>query len=179
MSIDFNSIMSLVALRSLRTQQAKFAQATRRLAGGERITAAADDPAGTIAAASMHASLAALDAESQTNERALVVTSIADGALGQISDLLDQARGLVAANANAGGLSDEERSANQVEIDAILASVDRLSQDTKFAGKPLLDGSGAVSASGQSLAFGNTRTDHLGKVTVDGVDHTLAQRRGA
>jgi flagellin len=139
-----------------------------------RINSASDDPAGLIAAASLHSSLAELDAETQTNQRALVVTSIADGAMGQISDLLDQAKGLVAANANTGGLSDEERSANQVEIDAIVSSVDRLAQNTTFAGKPLLDGTATVSASGNSLALGNLSSDQIGKVTVDGVDHTLA-----
>jgi flagellin len=177
MSLELNNIVSLMALRSVRLQQAKVAQATARLASGERLNHAADDPAGLIASASMHASLAALDAESQTNERALVVTSIADGALGQISDLLDQAKGLVAANANTSGLSAEERSANQVEIDAILSSVDRLASDTKFGGKPLLDGSATISASGNSLTLASGKSDQLGNTTVDGATHTLADLR--
>jgi flagellin len=177
MSLELNNIVSFMALRSVRLQQAKVAQATARLASGERLNHAADDPAGLIASASMHASLAALDAESQTNERALVVTSIADGALGQISDLLDQAKGLVAANANTSGLSVEERSANQVEIDAILSSVDRLASDTKFGGKPLLDGSATISASGNSLTLASVKSDQLGSTTVDGETHTLADLR--
>ncbi len=174
MSIDFNSIIGLMSMRGLQTQQTLLAQANKRLATGLRINSASDDPAGLIAAASLHSSLAELDAESQTNERALVVTSIADGAMGQISDLLDQAKGLVAANASTGGLSDEERSANQVEIDAIMSSVDRLAQNTTFAGKPLLDGTATVSASGNSLSLPNVASDQLGKVTVDGVDYSLA-----
>src|SRR4051812_9150887 len=70
--------------------------------------------------------LADLDSQSQSLERAVLATSIADGAMAQIGDLLAQAKEFVSANANSAGLSDDEKAANQMEIDSIVASVDRL-----------------------------------------------------
>ncbi|HTL28279.1 MAG TPA: flagellin [Tepidisphaeraceae bacterium] len=174
MSIDLNSIMTLTALRTRQANQLAFARASARLATGKQINSAADNPAGLIASASMNATLAALDAEANTNQRALVVTSIADGALGQASELLDQAKGLVAANANSTGLSDEERAANQLEIDSIIASVDRLSGDTRFAGKTLLDGTATVAAPGARLSLGSIKSSDIGQVTDGGTTCTLA-----
>jgi flagellin len=177
MSVDFNILSTLVALSSVQQSQSAVLRANQQLATGERINSAVDDPAGLIASVSMQATLAALDAETQTNPRAVVVTTIADGAMGQVSDLLDQAKGLVEANANTSGLSDDERAANQTEIDAILSSVDRLASTTQFAGKPLLDGTATVAASGSELTLGSVKTTDLGQVTVDSTSYTLADLR--
>jgi flagellin len=122
----------------------------------------------------MDATLAVLDAESTANERAINVADTADGALGQISDMLGQAKSLVVANANDAGLSPEEKQANQLEIDSIMSSVNRIASDTNFNGQNLLDGSGFVAASGQKLSISSADTDHLGKTTIDSSNYSLS-----
>lgn len=145
-----------------------------RLATARRINTAADDPAGLIASQSLDATLAALDAETRANERAVVEADTADGALGEISDMLAQAKGLVVANANDAGLSADEKAANQLQLDSILSTVDRVSSSTSFLGRKLLDGSGSVGASGATFAIAGTSSSRIGKTTDTGTTYSLA-----
>jgi len=65
----------------------------------------------------------------------------ADSALSQISNLLNDIRGLVIEAANTGVLSDEQIAANQLQVDSSLEAIDRIAQVTTFQGRKLLDGS--------------------------------------
>jgi flagellin len=115
--------------------------AMERLATGQRINRAKDDPAGLISSEQLREVIAVLEAESRSSERADYVAQTADSALGEISEQLIEARGLAVANANSAGLSDAEREANQMAIDAAVQSVERIARTTTFNGRPLLDGS--------------------------------------
>jgi flagellin-like hook-associated protein FlgL len=167
-------------LNSLRAQRA-FGFATRQrnqsltqLSTGLRINRAADNPAGLIASEQLSQTLAALDAESSANQRASDIASTADGALGQVSDLLGQAKALTTANANTGGLSADERAANQMELDSIVSTVNRLSSSTTFNGQKLLDGNATISASGKSIKIDSAAASNLGKTDVSGTTYSLA-----
>jgi flagellin-like hook-associated protein FlgL len=169
-----SSINSLRAQRAFRSASQLRNQSLAQLATGRRINRAADDPAGLIASEQLGQTLAVLDAETSANERASDQAGAADGALGQVSDLLTQAKSLVNANANTGALSPEEKAGNQVEIDSILSTVNRLSTSTTFGGRRLLDGSTTLSASGNSFAIQSVATTNLGKTDVAGTTYTLA-----
>jgi flagellin len=54
---------------------------------------------------------------------------------------LNQIRGLVQEGLNKGALSQDEIDANQLQIDTALSAINRISSNTSFAGKKLLDGS--------------------------------------
>jgi flagellin len=164
----------LVTLRAAKLNRLALNQSLNRLATGSRINRAADNPAGLIASMTMDATLAALDAESTANQRAMNMSDTADAALGQVSDLLGEAKALVSANANSAGLSAEERHANQLEIDSILASVDRIARTTSFNGQKLLDGTATIGASGQELSVGSTMSKNLGQVTIDSAEYDLS-----
>ena len=101
----------------------------RRLATGRRINSGKDDPAGLIAATQLEAQLAVLDAESRSIQRAHVNANVADGHLTQLSSMTNELRGLLAASANTGALSDAEIAANQMQIDNLSQSIQRFSQD--------------------------------------------------
>ena len=58
----------------------------------------------------------------------------ASGGLGQVSDLLNQLQGLVNQSANTGGLSAGEISANQLQVDSILSTINRIANSTNFNG---------------------------------------------
>jgi flagellin len=172
---SISSISNLLrAQRAFRSNTQNRAQSLAQLATGFRINRGADDPAGLIASESLRQTLATLDAETSANERASAQANTADGALGQISGLLTEAKSLVAANANDAGLSAEEKSANQLQIDSILSTVDRLSSTTSFGGRKLLDGSTTLSASGKSFAIDSASTENLGTTDVAGTTYTLA-----
>jgi len=174
MSALFN-LSSLVAQRYARLNTAAYNSSLMRLATGRRINRGADDPAGLIASESLSSTLAALDAETTANERAMSQASTADAAVGEVSGLLTEAKRLVSANANSAGLSPDEKAANQMELDAVLASVNRVSNTTSFNGAKLLDGSFTIAASGQKLAVGSVAAASIGKVDVgSNTTYTLA-----
>jgi flagellin len=73
--------------------------------------------------------------------RASQIISTADSALGQVSNLLNDIRGLVVEAANSGALSPDEIAANQLQVDSSLEAINRIAQTTTFQGRKLLDGS--------------------------------------
>ncbi|MBC8106163.1 MAG: hypothetical protein H7Z14_06200 [Anaerolineae bacterium] len=172
-SSSFNS-SSLFAQRSLRMNALAFNQSMNRLSTGLRINRGADDPAGLIASESLRATLAALDAETNANTRASNIAATADGALSQVSGLLTEAKTLINANANEAGISAEEKAANQLQIDSILSTVDRLSNTTSFAGQKLLTGNATIAASGKSLPITSSSTASIGTTVEGSSTYTLA-----
>src|SRR5204863_6267435 len=75
------------------------------------------------------------------SQRAGNVVNTAEGALSEVSALLLEIQGLTNEAANTGALSAEEIKANQLQVDAILNSVNRISNTTQFNGIKLLNGS--------------------------------------
>lgn len=136
-----HNITSLQAMHRLVSNQSNLNTSLNRLSSGLRINTAKDDPAGLIASENLRAEIQGINAAVENSTRANNVIATAEGALNEVSALLIQIRGLVTSTANTGGLSDEERKANQLQIDSILESIDRISNTTQFNGKKLLDGS--------------------------------------
>ena len=169
-----NPFSSLLAQRYQRLNALKLKGSLHRLATGQRINRGADDPAGLIASEQLRSTMAAMEAESQALERTDLQASTADGALGEISDMLVEARGLAVANANDSGLSDLEKQANQAQIDSILVSVDRVSRSTSFAGTKLLDGSFSLAATNRTVEIDSTSSSDLGEKTLEGKTYHLS-----
>jgi flagellin-like hook-associated protein FlgL len=156
--------------------QRLFAQQSRgindslnRLATGQRINRGADDPAGLITSENLRAVLAAIDAEKRGLERSDHVIATADGALGEMSGLIGEAEALMVANANTAGMSDAERAANQLQIDSLVGSVNRIAATTNFNGDRLLDGTATITAAGESITIENMAVDEVGE-GADGLD---------
>jgi len=134
------NVQSLIAQRVLRNNNRDLATSLERLSTGLRINRGADDPAGLIASENLRAEKTALSAAISNAERSEQVVNIAEGGLQEISSLLTQLEGLVTSSANDAGLSDEEREANQQQVDSILQTIDRVAGATSFQGNRLLNG---------------------------------------
>ena len=67
--------------------------------------------------------------------------STAEGALNEVSSLLQNVKGLVVQAANSGALSPDEIAANQLQVDSAVQSITRISNTTTFAGLHLINGS--------------------------------------
>lgn len=154
------------ALRRLQSLGREISENTRRLSTLKRINQAKDDPAGLVHASRLQAELTATEAASKSVTRANAMLNTADAAAGEIVAQLHSARALVL-EAAGGGLSDAEVAANQVEVDAILRSIDNLSR-TSFAGKQLLNGTSGFRVSGTDTAK-VLDVDILDKTTADAV----------
>jgi len=135
------NVSSLVAQKTLNRSQQQLQTSLSRLSTGLRINAGKDDPAGLIASENLRRDITAAQKAITNTQRATQLISTADSALGQISGLLNDVRGLVTESANTGVQSDEQIAANQLQVDSSLEAIDRISQTTTFQGRKLLDGS--------------------------------------
>jgi flagellin len=146
MGLTVNNQNTLTLLNILGRTTADQSQTLTRLSTGRNINRGADDPAGLIALQSLSAELTAVDAAIGNGQRATSVLNTADGALAEISSLLNEIESLAAQSTSSGGLSPAEIAANQAQIDNALGAINRIVQTTQFNGKRLLDGSQSIRA---------------------------------
>lgn len=146
------NIAALAGMRSLNRNQDDLHLRLQRLSTGLRINRGSDDPAGLIASERLRSEVRTIQQAIENSGRAANVISTAEGALNEVSALLLDLQNLIVEAANSGGLTNEERNANQVQIDSILASIDRVARTTEFGGKKLIDGSQAYITSGVPAA---------------------------
>ncbi len=134
------NVTSLIAQRVLGRNTLDLSGSLERLSTGLRINRGKDDPAGLIASEALRAEAKGLGQAIANAERADQVANIAEGGLQEISGLLTELQGLVTQTANTAGLSAAERQANQLQIDSILQTIDRVAGATSFQGLKLLNG---------------------------------------
>lgn len=135
------NINSLQANRALGKNQADLSVRLQRLSTGLRINTGKDDPAGLIASETLRSEINGIGKAVDNTNRASNVINTAEGALNEVSSLLNQVQSLVLEAANTGAISQEEVKANQLQLDSILTSINRIANTTEFGGRRLLDGS--------------------------------------
>jgi flagellin len=135
------NVSSLIAQKTLGRSNAQLQESLNRLSTGLRINSGKDDPAGLIASENLRRDITSVERAISNTERANQLVATADSALAQISNLLNDIRGLVVEAANVGVLSEEQIAANQLQVDSSLEAIDRIAQVTTFQGRKLLDGS--------------------------------------
>ena len=142
--MKINQNMSAVRTNNqlLRTEK-NLAASMERLSSGYKINHASDNPAGMAISNKMKAQIDALDQAEDNSSDGISVLQIADGALNEVSSMLQRVRELSVQAAN-GTNSESERQAVQDEIDQLTKEVDRISTDTEYNTKSLLDGSSDV-----------------------------------
>jgi flagellin len=131
---------SLIAQRVLGQNNSGLNVALERLSTGLKINRGKDDPAGLIASENLRGEQKALGQALANADRADQVVNIAEGGLQEVSGLLTELQGLLTASASGAGLSKEEKQANQLQVDSILQTIDRISSATNFQGIKLLNG---------------------------------------
>jgi flagellin len=147
-SVINTNVSSLIAQRSLQKNNQTLNTSLQRLSTGLKINSGADDPAGLIASEALKAEQTGISTAIDNANRATNIIGTAEGGLNEVSNLLNQLQGLVNQSANTGALSADEISANQLQVDSILNTVNRIANSTSFQGKNLLDGSLAYTLSG-------------------------------
>jgi len=134
------NVVSLIAQRVLSKNQASQNTSLARLSTGLKINTGADDPAGLIASENLRGEKIGIQSALDNASRAGNIVGTAEGGLSEVSSLLTQLQGLVTASSNTGGLSQEEVSANQLQVDSILSTINRVAGSTSFQGLQLLNG---------------------------------------
>jgi flagellin len=144
------NVSSLIAVSTLNKNNANLQTSLQRLSTGYRINSGKDDPAGLIASESLRAEQQATTTAISNAQRANNIIGTAEGSLSEISNLLVSLQGLVGDAANKAGLSQDEKDADQLQVDSILSTINRISNASSFEGVKLLNGTYDYSTSGLS-----------------------------
>ena len=137
---------ALIAQNNMDKNTKSLDQALERLASGLRINSASDDAAGSAIASKMEAQVRSLGVAIRNSNDAVSLTQTAQGALGEIENMLQRMRELSVQAGNS-TLNSSDRTQIQAEVDQLSAEIESIASKTNFNGNKLLDGSKS------SLAF--------------------------
>jgi len=139
-----NNIESMNAHRSLLMNDRALSKSLERLASGQKVNRAADDPAALVISEHMRAQVSGMEQAIRNNEVAISLVQTAEGSMNEISSILVSLRQRAISAANVGASDQDMIDANQAEIENALASIDRVVSTTQFGHYKLLDGTNAA-----------------------------------
>ena len=173
MAVVNTNVNAAVAQNALVRNERSMNTAMERLSTGQRINSASDDAAGLAIGSRMTSQIRGLEAGIRNANDGISMISTADGALIEVTNMLQRMREL-ALQASNGTTTSADRSYLSSEYANLLAEIDRIAENTQWNGKTILNHLTAGSSTfsyqvgangGQTIAvdFGNM-TD-----TVSGV----------
>lgn len=162
--INTNSL-SLLTQNNLNKSQSALGSAIERLSSGLRINSAKDDAAGQAIANRFTANIKGLTQASRNANDGISVAQTTEGALSEINNNLQRVRELSVQAAN-GSNSDSDLSSIQDEINQRLEEINRVSQQTDFNGKKVLNQDGQLTIQ-VGAKDGETITIDLKKINSD------------
>ena len=177
-----SNIASQQAIQRAGSARSGLSDSLNRIATGKKINSGADDASGmTIASRLKSQSLAMGQAMKNAND-GISVTQVADGALGQMTEILQSIRTNVLAAAN-GSQSADSLQAIQADIEGSITALNEIVDTTQFNGQSLLSGSftnksfSVGQGSTIDVSISSVETDHLGSSDtgfLSGIDVTTA-----
>ncbi len=141
MKINTN-MSALIACNQLRKSDNKVAASLERLSSGYKINSAEDNPVGAAMSKKMKTQLSGLDRAIQNASDGISVVDTADGALSEVSSILQRMRELAVQGASDSNTPSDRVSIHN-EIEALKEEIDRVSRDTEFNTKGLINGESA------------------------------------
>jgi flagellin len=154
-----NNISAVYAENNLNSTQANLQNTLQQLSSGSRINSGADDAAGLSIANGLGAASAALTQSSANANQGVGLLQVADGALSQVTNLLNRAVTL-ATEASNGTLSNSQDAAANQEFQSILAEINNIGSTTTFNGNKVFSGNAVTVYSGDATTTGGA-TDAL------------------
>ena len=159
--------MAMNANRMLGITQGTLSGSTEKLSSGYRINRAADDAAGLSISEKMRKQIRGLDQASANAEDGISSVQTAEGALQEVTDMLQRMNELAVQAAN-GTNSATDRQYIQDEIDQLITEVDRVAETTKFNETYLLKGdTTGVGRTVYTQSYTTTYTKNTGSNKAD------------
>jgi flagellin len=128
-----NNISAINAQNNLANTQASLSKTLQQLSSGSRINSGADDAAGLSLANGLQASSTALSQSAKNASEGVDFLQVADGALAQVTSLLNRAITL-ATEASNGTLNSSQVAAANSEYQKILTETDTINNNTEYNG---------------------------------------------
>lgn len=156
MSLRINHNTSAInSHRNLLKNDADLSKSLEKLSSGLKVNRASDGPATLVISEQMRAQISGMNQAILNSEAAVSMIQTAEGALNEVNTLLVSMRQLALHAANEGANDDVMLAADQQEIINSLSTIERISRNTSFGTKKLLDGSNGANgkATGVGLQF--------------------------
>ncbi|MCK0526699.1 flagellin [Anaerobiospirillum sp. NML120449] len=175
------NVSSLNGRRYLNNVQNQLTTTYQRLSSGLRINSAKDDAAGLQISSRLTTQVNGLNQGNRNASDGIALAQTIEGALDETTNMLQRIRTLAVQASNGTNTTDDRVALNK-EANALLSEVNRIAQQTTFAGKTVLDGvdtnAGGKSLFGQGVAAGNTKiarmTLQVGANKGDTIDFDVA-----
>jgi len=135
------NLPSINAQRSMTETQRQTDKAMAQLSSGTRITKAADDAAGLSISENLKSSIRSYKQAGRNAQDGISFVQVAEGALGEISNIVTRFREL-SIQAASDTVGEQERGFIQKEVDQLKNEIDRIASSTQFGDKKLLNGEG-------------------------------------
>ena len=160
---------ALFSVDAARKTDRDMSTAMKRLSTGDRITNAGDDAAGAAISDRMLSQVKGLEMSVRNAGDVISMAQVSEGALGEISDILQRVRELAIQSAS-DTYNATERNYIQAETNQLLAEFDRVTKDTEFNEVNVLDGSfasktfqiGVRKGENASISVSSMRIDAIG-----------------
>ncbi len=149
-----NNIAALKSVRHMEDSERKLSESLEKISSGFKINKGSDNPAGLVASEQIRGQIVGLNQAIANSELATTMVQTTEGALNEVNNLLIRTRQLALQASNEGFSDSTTLEANQLEIEDALNTINRISKNTQFGKKKLLDGSGGVT--GEALGGGLT-----------------------
>lgn len=159
--------MSLTAQRNVNNTQSGLQTSMARLSSGMRVNSARDDAAGLAIAETMNAQVRGMNVAIRNAGDAISLSQVAEGAMGQASDLMQRLRELAVQSAN-GTYITADRANLDKEFQALASEVTRVLTSTEFNGKKIV---GADAGAIDFQIGANNATDNRVTVTTTRLDN--------
>jgi len=147
-----HNIAALNTHRQLASASSAQSNSMEKLASGMRINKAGDDAAGLAISEKMRGQIRGLDMASKNAQDGISMIQTAEGALNETHDILQRMRELAVQSSNDTNTT-TDRKELQKEVDQLAEEITRISTDTEFNTKKVINGDADSTASGEALTF--------------------------
>ena len=145
MPVINTNVAATITSNALAKNERAMGQAMERLSTGQRINSAADDAAGLAISSKMTSQVRGLDQAVRNGNDAISMIQTADGALIEVSNMLQRMREL-AVQAATGTNGATDKAALQTEFAALRSQIDSIATGTTWNGEKVFSQSGTPAA---------------------------------
>ena len=155
MTVINTNVGALMARTYATKANDKMQTSMERLSSGLRINSAADDAAGLAVANKMQSQLSGIKMAIRNSQDGISLVQTAESGMGEITNMILRMRELAVQMEN-GIYTAKDRDNAQLEVNALLAEVDKIASNTRFNDVNVLDGS-----YDQTIRAGNTNAETI------------------
>ncbi len=135
-----HNIAALDAWRNLNSTDRRVSNSMRKLSSGLKINRAADNPAGLAISRKMRSQISGLEKAIENSQTAISMIQTTEAALDEVQNMLITMRGLAIHSANQAVNDQTMLDADQLQIDKIIDTIDRIATNSQFGTMKLLNG---------------------------------------